>query len=149
MAEFAVLIQKYFSTYIDECNIYICIYMQCKTWKTIFLKYARNAQICKIYLTLQNSFCHHLGAMLKDPKKIGLNLEHNCCAAGDKFQFQSIVILCEHCKHCLKYILLNLIFFCSLQAITLSRPFIESVCFQYLLMSLVAFYDTFSLHQEF
>ena len=25
MAEFAVLIQKYFSTYIDECNIYAYI----------------------------------------------------------------------------------------------------------------------------
>ena len=34
-------------------------------------------------------------------------LEHNCCAKGDKFQSQSFVMLCRHCKRWLKYILIT------------------------------------------
>ena len=33
------------------------------------------------------------------------SLCHLCTAKGDKFQYQSFVMLCQHCKCCLKYIL--------------------------------------------
>ena len=38
-------------------------------------------------------------------ERIHIFLEHNCCAKGDKFQSQSFLMLCRHCKRWLKYIL--------------------------------------------
>ena len=76
-------------------------------------------------------------------------MEHNYCVNGDsdKFQSQSLVILCRHCKRQLKYILFKFHF----TSVTLKSHEAGPLCwtcqFFMFLLTLVAFYDTVSLHQ--
>ena len=138
------------SLYSSEFPDFLSMMTSYPIWKIQKTRMANAAKMVVLMMaeTINSAIYHNMNSLCSSSsggycKELISFMEHNRSAKSDKYQSQFFVMLCEHCKHCLKYFNLNFSLIPCFASHSIKQVLcIESVGYLKFLWIIVALYDT-------